>query len=78
LADADGELLDCTLIWNQRHLLRVLREPEIRHNEHRRHRSLGQAAPLKPQPDAVVDLHASGDRRRDVISGVMHEYAQVA
>lgn len=51
---------------------------EIRHNEHRRHRSLGQAAPLKPLPDAVVDLHAFRARRRDVISGVMHEYAQVA
>jgi putative transposase len=42
------ELLDQTLIWNQQHLLRVLREYETHHNSHRPHRSLGQAAPLKP------------------------------
>ena len=72
------ELLDRTLIWNQRHLLRVLREYEIHHNEHRPHRSLGQAAPLKPLPGAVADLDAFRSRRRDLIGGVIHEYAQVA
>ena len=64
------ELLDRTLIWNQRHLLRVLREYETHHNEHRPHRSLGQAAPLKPLPEPVdhpdtgrVDRHRQGRRR---------------
>lgn len=41
------ELLDRTLIWNQRHVLQVLREYQTHHNEHRPHRSLQQAAPLK-------------------------------
>jgi transposase InsO family protein len=70
------ELLDRTLIWNHRHLLRVLRDYEAHHNEHRPHRSLGQAAPLKPLPGAVADLHAFQARRRDLIGGVIHEYAQ--
>ena len=34
------ELLDRTLIWNQRHLLRSLREFEHFYNEHRPHRTL--------------------------------------
>ena len=34
------ELLDCTLIWNQRHLLHSLREFEHFYNEHRPHRTL--------------------------------------
>jgi putative transposase len=72
------ELLDRTLIWNQRHLLHVLRQYEAHHNEHRPHRSLGQAAPLKPLPGGVADLGAFSARRRDLIGGVIHEYAQVA
>jgi transposase InsO family protein len=44
------ELLDRTLLWNQRHLLRVLGEYEEHHNAHRPHRALGQAAP--PQAPA--------------------------
>ena len=72
------ELLDRTLIWNQRHLLRVMREYETHHNEHRPHRSLGQAAPLKPLPDALVDLDAFRCCRRDLIGGVIHEYTHVA
>src|SRR5439155_5087044 len=31
------ELLDRTLVWNQRHLLHVLRQFEISYNEHRPH-----------------------------------------
>ena len=48
------ELLDQTLTWNQRHLMRVLRDYENHHNSHRPHRSLGQAAPLKQLPAAVT------------------------
>ncbi len=49
------EFLDRTLIWNQAHLLRILREYETHHNQHRPHRSLDAAAPLKPLPE-LVDL----------------------
>jgi hypothetical protein len=34
------ELLDRTLVWNQDHLRRILREHEIHHNQHRPHCSL--------------------------------------
>jgi transposase InsO family protein len=38
------ELLDRTVIWNQRHLLHALREFEYFYNRHRAHLALGQAA----------------------------------
>ena len=47
------ELLDRTLVWNQNHLRRILREYETHHNQHRPHRSLHGAAPLKPLPEPV-------------------------
>jgi hypothetical protein len=57
------ELLDRTLVWNQTHLRRILRAYEIHHNQHRRHRSLGAAAPLKPPPKPVdLDRCASDGR----------------
>ncbi|MFJ1561034.1 integrase core domain-containing protein [Streptomyces mirabilis] len=45
------ELLDRTLIWNQAHLLHALREYEQFYNQHRPHRPLAGAAPLRPLPD---------------------------
>jgi hypothetical protein len=47
------ELLDRTLIWNQAHLQRILRQYQTHHNQHRPHRSLNDAAPLKPLPQPV-------------------------
>ena len=47
------ELLDRTLVWNQAHLRRILRQYETHHNQHRPHRSLRDAAPLKPLPEPV-------------------------
>ena len=47
------ELLDRTLIWNENHLRRILREYETHHNQHRPHRSLDSAVPLKPPPEPV-------------------------
>jgi putative transposase len=72
------ELLDRTLIWNQRHLMMVLREYEDFYNSHRPHRSLGQAAPLRPLPDAVTDLDHFRVRRHDRLGGVIREYRLVA
>jgi putative transposase len=72
------ELLDRTLIWNQRHLMTVLREYEDFYNAHRPHRTLNQAAPLRPLPDGVTDLDHFRVRRRDRAGGVIHEYRLVA
>jgi hypothetical protein len=43
------ELLDRTLLWNQRHLMIVLRGYEAFYNTHRPHRALKQAAPPRPR-----------------------------
>jgi len=72
------ELLDRTLVWNQRHLMIVLREYEDFYNRHRPHRTLNQAAPLRPLPDSVTNLDQFRVLRRDRAGGVIHEYRLVA
>jgi transposase len=71
------ELLDRILVWNQRHLMTVLRGYEDFCNTHRPHRALNQAAPLRPLPDGVTDLDHFRIRR-DRAGGVIHEYRLVA
>jgi putative transposase len=71
------ELLDRTLIWNQPHLRRSLRQYEIHHNQHRPHRSLHGAAPLKPLPEPV-DLDLYRVRRQAQVGGMINEYRLVA
>jgi hypothetical protein len=72
------ELLDRTLIWNQNHLRRILRQYETHHNRHRPHRPLRcPAAPLKPPPEPV-DLEQYRVRRQARIGGLINEYRLVA
>jgi putative transposase len=71
------ELLDRTLIWNQGHLRRILREYETHHNQHRPHRSLDGAAPLKPLPEPI-DLGQYRIRRQARVGGLINEYRLVA
>ncbi|KPH99398.1 hypothetical protein OK006_8453 [Actinobacteria bacterium OK006] len=75
------ELLDRTLILNQAHLLHAPGEFESIYNQHRPHRTLHSAAPLRPlrepitKPDPLDHLDI---RRRDRHSGLFHEYAHTA
>jgi hypothetical protein len=56
-----------TLIWNQAHLRRILHDYETHHNQHRPHRSLHGAAPLKPLPSLPISTcTASEDRLASV------------
>jgi putative transposase len=74
------ELLDRTLIWNQRHLLYVLREFEDFYNTHRTHRSLN-GAPLRSVPDPLTapsQLDQLHILRRDRLGGILHEYRHAA
>jgi transposase InsO family protein len=48
------ELLDRTLIWNQRHLPHTLREFEIFYNEHRPHQGIANARPLTMLPEPIA------------------------
>jgi putative transposase len=71
------ELLDRILIMNQRHAAALLRELESHYNDHRPHRTLGQAAPLRPLPHrAPTDIRKI--QRHDRVGGLLHEYQQVA
>jgi len=75
------ELLDRTLIWNQRHLLHALREFEQFYNSHRPHQGIANARPLRalpspiPEPDAATGLHI---HRRDRLDGNLPEYRHAA
>ena len=66
------ELLDRTLIWNQRHLLHTLREYEQFYNLHRPHRGIANARlqrlkrPRAP-PTARPKLTESWPRRAKII-----------
>ena len=66
------ELLDRALVWNQAHLRRILRAYEIHHNQHRPHRSLNAAAPLKPLPEPV-DLARCRIRRQSHTACLINE-----
>ena len=75
------ELLDRTLIWNQRHLLHALREFERFYNSHRPHQGITNAWPLRtlpspiPKPTAATRLHI---HRRGRLGGIFHEYKHAA
>jgi putative transposase len=71
------ELLDRLLIVNQRHAAAVLLAFERHYNDHRPHRTLGQAAPLRPLPRCTTtEIH--NVLRPDRLGGLVHEYQQVA
>jgi len=67
-----------TLVLNRRHLMIVLREYEDFCNRRRPHRTLNQAAPLRPLPDGVADLDQFRVQRRDRAGGVIHEHRLMA
>jgi hypothetical protein len=54
------ELLDRTLIWNQRHLLYALREYQTSYNAHRPHQGIANARPLAPLPEPGGKSAAQG------------------
>ena len=70
------ELLDRTLSWNQNHLQQILPGYENHHNQHRPHRFLHAAAPLKPLP-GPVDPEQYRVRRQARAGGLINEYRLV-
>ena len=75
------ELLDRTLIWNQRHLLHALRQFEQFYNGHGPHQGIANARPLHPLPTPIADpdkLARLDIRRRDRLGGMLHEYEHAA
>jgi putative transposase len=75
------ELLDRMLVWNQPHLLHALHQYERHYNQHRPHRGILSARPLKPLPEPITDPHQLAHlnvRRRDRLGGIIHEYDNAA
>ncbi|MGD0376632.1 MAG: hypothetical protein ABSB01_18870 [Streptosporangiaceae bacterium] len=68
---------DRFLVWNQAHLRQILNQYETHHNQHRPHRFLYGAAPLKPLPEPV-DLEQYCVRRQARVGGLINEYRLVA
>jgi transposase len=71
------ELLNRTLVWNQAQLRQILRDYETHHHQHRPHRSLHSAAPLKALPEPV-DLGQYRVRKQACVGGLLNEYRLVA
>jgi putative transposase len=71
------EPLDRTLVWNQSHLRRILRDYATHHNQHRPHRSLHAAAPLKPLPEPI-NLDHYRVQKQARVGGLINEYRLVA
>jgi putative transposase len=72
------ELLDRALSWNQAHLRRILSQYETHHNQHRPHRSLHAAAPLRPLPEPVDLEQQYRVRRHARVGGLINEYRLLA
>jgi hypothetical protein len=63
VGSARRELLDRILIINQRHVVAVLHHYDHQYNDHRPHRTLGQAAPLRVRAenrDTAFDKRVCG------------------
>ncbi len=76
-----SELLDRTLIWNQRHLSHALREYEQFYNTHRPHQGIANTRPLHPLPPLLTDQAKISDlnvHRRQRLGGILNEYHHAA
>jgi hypothetical protein len=63
--------------WDPDHLRRILRDYQTHHNQHRPHRSLHGAAPLKPLSEPVNLAHYRV-RKHARVDGLINEYRLVA
>jgi transposase InsO family protein len=73
---ARRECTDRILIVNERHLARVLTEYATHYNRHRPHRALAQRPPNPPRTGPHVG--AGKIQRRQILGGLINEYAQAA
>jgi putative transposase len=75
------ELLDRTLVWNQRHPLRALREFVAFYNTHRPHQGIANARPLCPLPPPITDQDQIAHldiRRHQRVGGILNDYRHAA
>jgi hypothetical protein len=75
------ELLDRTLIWNQRDVLHALHEYEKVCNSHRPHQGIANARPLHPLPQPTTGQARVAQlsiRRRQCLGSILNEYHHAA
>ncbi len=71
------DLLDRTIIWNERQLRHLLTEYIDHYNSHRPHRSLDQHAP-DDEGEVVEPLFGRTVERRTTCAGLINEYRTAA
>jgi transposase InsO family protein len=72
--------LDWVLVWNRRHLERVLTDYVRHYNTARPHRGIGLDVPV-PAPVDITSARAkrlSRIERVDLLGGLIHEYRHAA
>jgi putative transposase len=74
-----SECLDWTLVWNRRHLQRILTSYLEHYNSGRPHRGIGLDVPV-PATVATATTLPVADRveRVDFVGGLTHEYRRAA
>ena len=72
------ECTDRLLIYNERHLRRVLAEYEEHYNHHRPHRARDRRPPQPSSTSALADRDKARLRREEVPSGLINEYRPAA
>jgi putative transposase len=72
------ELLDHTLLWNERQLSRLLDEYLKHHNRHRPHRSLNQRPPNTADTELAEPVPIDKIRRRPILGGLINQYHHAA
>jgi putative transposase len=73
------ECLDWVLVWNRRHLERVVVEYVAHYNTARPHRGIGLEVPTaasEPVPASMKQIRRI--ERIDVLGGLVHEYRHAA
>jgi putative transposase len=75
---ARRECLDWLLILNRRHLEHVLRVFVDHYNAHRPHRSLNLTPPAATGHERPLVSSSHDVKRRDRLSGLIHEYRYAA
>ncbi len=75
---ARAELLDRTLIWNERQLGHLLGEFLEHYNGHRPHRGINQRSPTGLDQTAPEPVPIDRIRRRRVLNGLINEYHPAA
>ena len=79
VGSARRECTDRILIYDQRHLRKVLAQYERHYNQHRPHRARDLRPPQPPPPmTAPTDLDLIRLKRHEVVDGLINEYKNAA